>query len=643
MDRPVIVCGLGRVGRAVLGYLRATEIPIVVIDQHAKADDPALQQVRVINGDCRDASLLKQAGVADCRGVLILTSNDLVNFSTTLIVRQLAPEVRIVLRLFNQNILSRLGQTIRNVVPLSVSGLSAPLIALSVSANDVDGTFSLRGDRFQIIDYTITPQSSWFGQHIWQVNQLGQFLMIGLQQPGHPPTILRDISSDHLLQEGDQLTLAARIDDLAKLQDRLGTTNDDVRWAGRIRRFGRLAYRTFTEMDLAVRICSILLAVVVFISTSIYHWGLGLKWADGLYRTISVIGTGGELGGNDYEGWAKVFVSGLRIFGTLLVAAFTAILTNFLIRARYGGVFEVRRIPDANHVVVIGLGNVGFRTVEELVKLGEQVVVIDLKTDDALVNRCRRMGVPVIVGDGTSPLVLRQAHVKEARAVICVTNDDLLNLEIALLANEANTNKRVVVRLSDTSLAETTRTVAAVKLALSLPDLAAPAFVAGLLGDEVHCMFQIGGRMMSVVQLRINETHHPHLLNRSLKAISIDYGFLPIAVLDADGQPKENQSARQPIQVNDQLLVIIPLDHLDELTGASKLATPYSVAVDSFTIAARDDVRARVMAFANVDADTAEEMLNHPPIVIANDLSDGGAEELIDELFRNRILAHRIG
>ena len=78
-----------------------------------------------------------------------------------------------------------------------------------------------------------------------------------------------------------------------------------------------------------------------------------------------------------YEGWAKVFVSLIKMFGTLIVAAFTAIFTNYLLRARLGGVFEVRRIPDSGHVVVIGLGNVGYRVVEELDRLGERPVVVE--------------------------------------------------------------------------------------------------------------------------------------------------------------------------------------------------------------------------------------------------------------------------
>ena len=58
-------------------------------------------------------------------------------------------------------------------------------------------------------------------------------------------------------------------------------------------------------------------------------------------------------------------------------AAFTAIVTNYLLRARLRGALEVRRIPDGGHIVVCGLSPVGFRVVEELVQDGQRPVVIE--------------------------------------------------------------------------------------------------------------------------------------------------------------------------------------------------------------------------------------------------------------------------
>src|SRR5262249_8833239 len=193
----------------------------------------------------------------------------------------------------------------------------------------------------------------------------------------------------------------------------------------RIRRFGRIVYRTLSEMDLAVKICTSALLIVVVASTLVYKVALGHSWPDAVYRTISIISTGSELGGEQYEGGGKTFVSFLKMFGTVLVAAFTAIFTNYLLRARLGGVLELRRIPDSGHVVVIGLGNVGYGVVEELTQLKERAVVVECDANNHFIPSCRRKGVPVIVGDATVRETLQQARVKQARAVIAATSTDL--------------------------------------------------------------------------------------------------------------------------------------------------------------------------------------------------------------------------
>src|SRR5437764_1317503 len=79
-DRPVIVCGLGRVGKRVLDYVRAAALPAVVVEQ--KLDPATLPPgVRGVVGDCRQADILERAGVRDARGGLVCTRDDLVNLA----------------------------------------------------------------------------------------------------------------------------------------------------------------------------------------------------------------------------------------------------------------------------------------------------------------------------------------------------------------------------------------------------------------------------------------------------------------------------------------------------------------------------------------------------------------------------------
>src|SRR5262249_9152029 len=152
------------------------------------------------------------------------------------------------------------------------------------------------------------------------------------------------------------------------------------------------------------------------------------------------------------------------LFGAGLIALVTAIVTNYLLRARLGVALEVRRIPDKGHIIVCGLGNVGFRVVEELLREGERVLVIERSPDNPFGTPARRLGAAVISGDAGVREVLRQARAASARAVVLATSNELLNLEVGLLVRELNPKQRVVLRMSDHNLAKTLREAANVRL-----------------------------------------------------------------------------------------------------------------------------------------------------------------------------------
>src|SRR3954447_15594887 len=180
MHRPVIVCGLGRVGRRVLDYLRAAHLSAVVIDTRL---DPATLPpgVRGIVGDCRQPAVLQEAGIGEARGVLVCTSDDLVNLTTALAARRLSPHVRLVVRLFNQNLLPRLGKAVHNAYALSVSALSAPLIALTALTGDVLGAFTLPDGPRQIATLAVTAESSLAGRTVADAAEFGRVLPLALR------------------------------------------------------------------------------------------------------------------------------------------------------------------------------------------------------------------------------------------------------------------------------------------------------------------------------------------------------------------------------------------------------------------------------------------------------------------------------
>ena len=232
---------------------------------------------------------------------------------------------------------------------------------------------------------------------------------------------------------------------------------------------------------------------------------------------MNIVATGAELHGEDRPQWAKVFLSVLKLSGAALIAAFTAIFTQYLIRAKLGGALEVRRVPDSGHVVVCGLGNIGYRLVMELTAMGERVVAIDKVADNPFIATVRRKGVPTFVGDATLPEVLKQARAESAKAVIAATSSELANLEIALLVREVNPKQRVVVRLNDPQFAEAVRDAADIRHAMSIPSLAAPAFVAAIFGDRVQTLVTAAGRTLVVIDLVIEPGKRTSRASRSAR------------------------------------------------------------------------------------------------------------------------------
>ncbi len=639
MERPVLLCGLGNVGWRVLEFLRTAGTPVVVVDVHAHADDPRLAGVRFVPGDCRKVEVLQQAGVADASGVLIVTSDDLVNVSAALTIRRLNPDARIVVRMFNQGLLAALGASVRNTTALSVSALTAPMMAVTALTGETLGAFHIDAGPQQVAEIEVSEGGKLVGERLTDLAAHYHVLVVGHTTTGGEVRVIHDVAGDARATVGDRLVVCGNPDRIEPLLafDR-GEFLPGVRWAGWLRRQMRTVARTFAGIDLSVKLGTSALFLVVFGSTLVFRYGVGAEWADGVYQTVSIIATGGELHGENQPGWVKVFLSGLKLAGAALLAAFTAILTNFLLRARLGGALEARKIPDSGHVVVCGLGNIGFRCVEELVRLGRPTVAIERVNDNPFAATVRRMGVPVIIGDATIPEVLRQARVDSARSVIAAVESELANLEIALLVRQANPTQRVVARMTDPEFTQAVRESAGVKLAVATPTLAAPAFAAALYGDHVHTLFSVGGRTLAIVEITIR-ADDPCLLQRSLVSTMIDYRFLPVAVSGLEPFADQGIPRSYRLREGDRLTVVILRSDLERLLRREPSPKIFAVAIDSHLAIAAPALAPIVRTARGCSQEEADALLREPSFQLAKGLSRGEAEDMLALVSRERVKA----
>ncbi len=114
--------------------------------------------------------------------------------------------------------------------------------------------------------------------------------------------------------------------------------------------------------------------------------------------------------------------------------------------------------------------------------------------DDALamriVEELRTAGVSVVTLQ--SPDELTAKGVADAEAIVCADDDDALNLEIALLARQANPHVRVVARLANTVLREAMAQDNGPGAILDVADLAAPSVVEACLARTTHAISVAG-------------------------------------------------------------------------------------------------------------------------------------------------------
>jgi trk system potassium uptake protein TrkA len=117
-----------------------------------------------------------------------------------------------------------------------------------------------------------------------------------------------------------------------------------------------------------------------------------------------------------------------------------------LARLETGGAKEARR---ARNVLIVGAGRIGFHLALMLEERGLNVKVVDKQ-----IERCRALSQElkrgrVLCGDGTDLELLQEEGVSEADTVVSLTEDDKLNLLVALLAKEYG-GQKTIARLSRT-------------------------------------------------------------------------------------------------------------------------------------------------------------------------------------------------
>ncbi|MFQ6146591.1 NAD-binding protein [Streptomyces seoulensis] len=144
----VVLLGLGKIGTRVLTRLRELGIPVVCVESGPEARGLATARrlrVPVVLGDVTQEGVLEAAKIHRADALLAVTSSDTTNLEAVLYARSVRPDLRVVLRLYDDDFATAVYRTLRAAHPRaltrsrSVSHLAAPAFAGAMFGRQILG------------------------------------------------------------------------------------------------------------------------------------------------------------------------------------------------------------------------------------------------------------------------------------------------------------------------------------------------------------------------------------------------------------------------------------------------------------------------------------------------------------------------
>jgi voltage-gated potassium channel len=205
-----------------------------------------------------------------------------------------------------------------------------------------------------------------------------------------------------------------------------------------------------------------------------------------------------------------------------------------------------------HHIILVGLGHLGFRVVAHLHQMDQDVVVVEQNPSADLIADVRKLDIPVLELDGVREVTLQSAGVQRARSIILCTQNDSLNLQVALKARSLNPGIQVVVRIFDDDFAQAIQSQFGFT-ALSATGMAAPAFAAAGAGMDITRPLAIEGKLLSLARLIVE--NGGHLDGKRIGQLEKEFE-ISIVLLRRDQENDFHPDEDRDIQIGDILAIL---------------------------------------------------------------------------------------
>jgi Trk K+ transport system NAD-binding subunit len=469
----LVVCGDDALAARTIEELttRYGEYVTVILPSRQRNHGPQIARlpgVRVIERDQLSADAFHDAHVQSARALALLRQDDLGNFHAALRAAELNPDLRLVVAIFNTSLGERVRSFFTDCAVLSGSAMSAPSFAAAALGEPAPSHIRLSGRTLYVRrNSDVDPGTVVCG-------------LAATAGGGAPRLLPADSASADLV-----LAFAS-----GKSGDPLARRRNPLRTVAGLAR--RLVWHKFGAAF------GVLFAVLVT-GFTLLATVAGYSLTNALYLTF--LDAAGAAVTNSRLAPAEKVAQFMLTFDGM---AFLPVVTAAVIGARLTGSLRVKPRPVSDHVVVVGLGNVGTRIAGQLHDLGVDVVCVDSNENAAGADLARRLGMPLIIGDARREETLRAADIGTSQALVSVTSSDSVNLETALHARALRDDLRIVLRLFDDDLAERVQKAIGNTISRSVPYLAAPAFAVAMLEHQVLRTIPVGRHVLLVAEIHLS-------------------------------------------------------------------------------------------------------------------------------------------
>jgi TrkA-N domain/Ion channel len=209
-------------------------------------------------------------------------------------------------------------------------------------------------------------------------------------------------------------------------------------------------------------------------ATAYFHVAERFSWIDSLYFvmvTVATVGYG-DINLLNASTVSKLFGIALILGSTCFIWMIFSLTVDRIIKRRVQLALGRRTYSHRDHVIVCGLGRLGYFVAEALIARGERVLIVERNEDSSTIEHFRARGADVYIGDARLPRVLQEVGAGRAKALFAVINNDFTNLEIGLNARTFEPNLRLVLRIFDDAMSARVREQLDIQLTLSMTAIA---------------------------------------------------------------------------------------------------------------------------------------------------------------------------